>query len=121
MLPRPNHPAAALGRHRFAISAALAAASAGSGFAAIAVGAYAGHPAQSLATATYALFGMLSGAACAAIQTAFDNRAAYQWPQRGTVAPARVPEPIPSAPQPAPEPLPAAPQPVRANEAAQPA
>ncbi len=120
MAPFPSHPlVASLGWRPFAISVGLAAASAACGFAAIAVGTHAGQPAQWVATTTYAIFGAGAGAVCAAVQTAFDNRAAQQYLHGDSAAVAASPplEATGSAPLPAP----AAPQPARAGEAAQPA
>jgi hypothetical protein len=119
MAPFPSHPvAASLGWRPFAISAALAAASAACGFAAIAVCTHAGQPAQGVAATTYALFGAGSGAVCAAVQAAFDNRAARRWLHGGSAAVAEPPPPLPATEA---GPLPAPAAPARAAEAAQPA
>lgn len=109
-------PAAAIGWRPLTISAALAAASAACGFAAIAVAAYAGDPSQSIAAATYALFGAGAGTVCAAVDVAFDDRAARRWPRGGRVASAD-----PAHALPAPAPVAAAAQSASAGEAAQPA
>src|SRR5574340_524176 len=85
-----NPVAAAVGRRTSTLSAALAAASAGCGFAAIAVAAHAGQPSQWIATATYALFGAGAGAACAAVQAAFDARSTHPQPWRDRAATAHV-------------------------------
>lgn len=58
----------ALRRKHLAVSAVLAAASAACAFAAVAVSAYAGHPAQHAATLIYALFGACSGTGCVVMQ-----------------------------------------------------
>lgn len=110
-----NPVAAAVGGRASTIPAALAAASAGCGFAAIAVAAYAGHPSQWIATVTFALFGAAAGAACVAVQAAFDARVAHPRPRGDRAATAGLPDALASPPAPAA--LQAAPP----GEAAQPA